>query len=213
MNALLPITNAFTHHNSLSSRQNQAITTRRHSTKSPTESKPYFADYSATIQLPATSPHDKSKPGHGKTAIIAGATGYIGRAVVRECVSRGYHTVSLVRNVTSASLDEALSGSSIVKCNVTDDAEVHSVLAQIAAGRHLLASDDDRAVASSPRAPPLDMLVSCLASPSGIESSVYFVDYAATLSFLNAWKAQNARHFVLLDPFCCHTPMWKMQHA
>ncbi|KAL7483212.1 hypothetical protein ACHAW6_008857, partial [Cyclotella cf. meneghiniana] len=59
----------------------------------------------------------------------------------------------------------------------------------------------------------LDLLVSCLASPSGIESSVYSVDYAATLSFLNAGKAQNARHFVLLSAFCCRNPLLKLQQA
>ncbi|KAL3777680.1 hypothetical protein HJC23_007656 [Cyclotella cryptica] len=216
INALLSTVTAFTHHHSTSSRQNQATTTLLHSAASSTLNKPYFAEYSQTTQLPPAPSHDKSKPGHGKTAIIAGATGYIGRAVVRECVSRGYHTVSLVRNVTSASFDEALAGSSLVRCNVTNDAEVHSIVAEIAAGRHLLAfppaNNDNRATSSS-SAPPIDLLVSCLASPSGIESSVYSIDYAATLSLLHAGRRQNARHFVLLSAYCCRNPLLKLQQA
>jgi divinyl chlorophyllide a 8-vinyl-reductase len=169
------------------------------------QTKPYFADYqrdkSNNIQL-------ENKPGLGKTAIIAGATGYIGRAVVRECISRGYHTVSLVRNVTYASTDDALEGSSLVKCDVTNVAELNNIVAEIAGGKHLLESSSYR---TSP--PPIDLLVSCLASPSGIESEVYSIDYSATLSFLNAGRSQKARHFVLLSAFCCRNPLLKLQQA
>ena len=34
----------------------------------------------------------------GKTAVIAGATGYIGKSTVRESVRQGYKTIALVRD-------------------------------------------------------------------------------------------------------------------
>ena len=179
---------------------------------SPLKTKPFFADYQADeennnpVQL---TNKNNNKPGTGKTAIIAGATGYRGRAVVRECVSRGYHTVSLVRNVTSASTDDALRGSSLVQCNVANDDELNSIIADIADGEHLLES----ASLNKASPPPIDLLISCLASASGIESEVYSIDYSATLSFLNAGRSTKARHFILLSAFCCRNPLLKLQQA
>ena len=204
-------TTAFTHqHNIISSpnHKNKVATSPRYSIESA-GTTPYFADYQTKVTN--NSRHkltsDVNQPGIGKTAIIAGATGYIGRAVVRECVARGYHTVSLVRNVTSASTDDALTGSSLVKCDVANEIELNSIVEDIAGGKHLLTSS------SITQAPPIDILVSCLASPSGIESDVYSIDYSATLSFLNAGRTNNARHFVLLSAFCCRNPLLKLQQA
>ena len=209
LNAMLPTANAFTHHHFASTYNSNSLSTPRLSTIAA-QNKPYFADYQqedATYNPQNHASPNTNKPGLGKAAIIAGATGYIGRAVVRECVARGYNTVSLVRNVTSASSDEALAGSSLVRCDVTNDEEMNSLFAEIAAGKHLLTSP------TSTNPPPIDLLVSCLASPSGIESSVYQIDYSATLSFLNAGRAQKARHFVLLSAFCCRNPLLKLQQA
>ena len=209
LNALFQqTTSAFTHRHfsSLSHRHKVAISPRYSIASAGT--KPYFADYQTEVtNNDRNKLTDVNEPGIGKTAIIAGATGYIGRAVVRECVARGYHTVSLVRNVTSASADDALKGSSLVMCDVANEAELNSVVEDIAGGKHLLASS------SITQAPPIDLLVSCLASPSGIESDVYSIDYSATLSFLNAGRSNNARHFVLLSAFCCRNPLLKLQQA
>eukprot|EP00956_Cyclotella_meneghiniana_P005972 scaffold7802_cov71-Cyclotella_meneghiniana.AAC.7 len=213
---LLPIANAFIHQQSrFLSRHNQviSISSPRCSIASTT-TKPYFADYQTedttnrNCQLEQQSDQNQCKPGIGKTAIVAGATGYIGRAVVRECISRGYHTVSLVRNTTSASKDDALIGSSLVQCNVVDEEELNKIVTEIANGKHLMLASS-----STTQPPPIDLLVSCLASPSGIESEVYSIDYSATLSFLNAGRTNNARHFVLLSAFCCRNPVLKLQQA
>eukprot|EP00970_Alexandrium_tamarense_P008797 scaffold1698_cov201-Alexandrium_tamarense.AAC.26 len=181
--------------------------------------KPFFAEYSdvdtkntnSNNLISSTQQQTNNKVGTGKTAIIAGATGYIGRAVVRECVARGYHTVSLVRNTTSAQLDDALFGSALVECDVTNDDEMRSVLESVAKGEHMLDVD----ATTVKEAPPVDLLVSCLASPSGIESEVYSIDYSATLSFLNAGRSNSvsARHFVLLSAFCVRNPLLKLQQA
>lgn len=62
-----------------------------------------------------------------KVNIIAGATGYIGKSVVRESVRQGYETIALVRDpskVTSsegkAMFGEFFEGAKVVGCDVTD---------------------------------------------------------------------------------------------
>ena len=41
-----------------------------------------------------------------KTVVIAGASGYIGRAVVNESVNRGYNTIALVRSIEKIKSEE-----------------------------------------------------------------------------------------------------------
>lgn len=181
----------------------------------------YFADFVCSSsdehndigKTTATAIASDDLVGSGKTAIIAGATGYIGRAVVRECVARGYNTISLVRDATKAALDEALVGSSLVECDVTNVEEVQRLFSEIAVGKHTFSVDDSSA--TDPIRMPIDMIVSCLASPSGIESEVYAIDYQASLNLLNAGcdPSISARHYVLLSAFCCRNPLLKLQQA
>jgi len=182
--------------------------------------KPYFADYtcmdkhddnSSSSSTVAGTANMNNLIGSGKTAIVAGATGYIGRAVVRECVSRGYNTISLVRDTTKAALDEALIGSSLVECDVQNVAEVQRLFSEIASGKHAFSTSSG----SAAKPLPIDIVCSCLASPSGIESEVYAIDYQATLNLLNAGRdpSISARHFVLLSAFCCRNPLLKLQQA
>lgn len=185
--------------------------------------EPYFVDYtcsgkddsssSSTISS-TTNTNNLIGSGKTKTAIVAGATGYIGRAVVRECVSRGYNTISLVRDATKAALDEALVGSSLVECNVKNAEEVQRLFSEIASGKHAFSYTSTSSEANA--APlPIDIVCSCLASPSGIESEVYAIDYQATLNLLDAGRdpSVSARHFVLLSAFCCRNPLLKLQQA
>jgi NmrA-like family len=62
-----------------------------------------------------------------KVNVIAGATGYIGKSVVRESVRQGYQTVALVRDKSKvesaqgkALYGDFLEGAKIVECNVAD---------------------------------------------------------------------------------------------
>mmetsp|Transcript_4956 Transcript_4956/g.8471 ORF Transcript_4956/g.8471 Transcript_4956/m.8471 type:complete len:480 (-) Transcript_4956:57-1496(-) len=174
-----------------------------------TNTKPYFAEYTCSDE----DDNDSNLIGSGKSAIIAGATGYIGRAVVRECVARGYNTISLVRDATKASLDEALSGSSLVECDVQNVGEVQRLFSEIASGKHAYSTSKGLEGNATPL--PIDIVCSCLASASGIESEVYAIDYQATLNLLNAGRepSVSARHFVLLSAFCCRNPLLKLQQA
>jgi divinyl chlorophyllide a 8-vinyl-reductase len=61
------------------------------------------------------------------TTIIAGATGYIGKSVVRESVRQGYQTVALVRDLKKVQspqgkrlYEEFFKDATIVECDVSD---------------------------------------------------------------------------------------------
>lgn len=131
------------------------------------------------------------------TAVIAGATGYIGKSVVRESVRQGYHTVALVRDV-SKTKEETLEGAEIVQCDVTDAESLKTVLEQIT---------------EQSRTGKIDAIVSCLASRSGVKKDAYLIDYQATLNCLEAGRAVGAGHFVLLSAFCVKNPWLQFQQA
>jgi len=134
-----------------------------------------------------------------KTAVIAGATGYIGRAVVQESVRQGYETFALVRSADKASeYSSDFEGARVVECNVCEPETLQQTFAEITeecGGR------------------PIDLLCSCLASRSGIKKEANEIDYQATLNCLNAGRAVNARHFVLLSAFCVKNPWLQFQQA
>jgi len=174
-----------------------------------TSSKPYYADFApATISELNTI----EGIGRGKTAVVAGATGYIGRAVARECVTRGYNTIALVRDVEKASLDDALDGTRLLQCDVTDAEEVLRLLSEVASGKHLARSYEK---CGDSHDLPVDIVASCLAAESGTEKSVYEIDYQASVNLLEAGSdsSVNARHYLLLSAFCCRNPLLKLQQA
>ena len=136
-----------------------------------------------------------------KTVVVAGATGYIGRAVVRESIDRGYNTIALVRSKNKILSEEgqilygdSFDGASIVEMDVSDAAAISDYLAEI----------DN-----------VDTIVSCLASPVGTKKEAYAIDYQATLNCLNAGRDDrvNARHFILLSAYCVQKPLLQLQQA
>mmetsp|Transcript_25451 Transcript_25451/g.46127 ORF Transcript_25451/g.46127 Transcript_25451/m.46127 type:complete len:380 (-) Transcript_25451:207-1346(-) len=140
-----------------------------------------------------------------KTAVIAGATGYIGKSVVRECVRQGYNTIALVRDAEKVQnkegqmlYGEKFKGARVVQCDVRDEPALESTLADIAK-----ASPDGK----------IDAVISCLASRSGIKKDAYAIDYQASLNCLDAGRAVNARHYVLLSAFCVKNPWLQFQQA
>jgi divinyl chlorophyllide a 8-vinyl-reductase len=135
-----------------------------------------------------------------KTVIVAGATGYIGRAVVEESVKRGYNTVALVRSKAKLETDEgiaayrnAFAGAIVMECDVENPAALNTLMAHMDI--------------------PVDTVISCLASPIGTKKEAYAIDYQASLNCLDAGAAVNARHFVLLSAFCCRRPLLQLQQA
>ncbi|KAJ1423534.1 3,8-divinyl protochlorophyllide a 8-vinyl reductase, putative chloroplast precursor [Ochromonadaceae sp. CCMP2298] len=123
-----------------------------------------------------------------KRVVIVGATGYIGKFVVRESVRRGYDTVAVLR--PGAESRSELDGATIIRGDVTDEASLKAVFEK-----------------------PADVVISCLASRSGIKSDSYLVDYQATLNTLNAAKSAGLGQFILLSAFCVQKPTLQFQQA
>jgi len=151
----------------------------------------------STIMLSSV---EKARVGSGKTAVVAGATGYIGKAVVQECVARGYQTIALVRDKSKLMMKDGLTmdpnyapylkGAKLVNANVEDFNELKCLLEQF----------DN-----------IDVLACCLASATGVKEYAERIDYQASLNFLNAGRAIGARHYVLLSAFCVRRPLLELQ--
>ena len=164
--------------------------------------KPFFADIVEDGRKEIES-NDKSS----KTVCVAGATGYIGRAVVAECVKQGYNTIALVRNATYITSTEdgqdryaeSFKGAQVLEADVEDAAGLTNLI--------------DQAVKESGK--PVESIISCLASPTGTKREAYAIDYQATLNCLNAGRDERiqAKHFVLLSAFCCRNPLLQLQQA
>jgi divinyl chlorophyllide a 8-vinyl-reductase len=106
---------------------------------------------------------------------VVGATGYIGRHVVRELVARRHEVVCFVRQRPGKAPDPALAGAMVRSGEVTD---------RVSVARDGL------------RGERYDAVVSCLASRSGAPVDAWNVDHAANLGVLDASKEAGARHFV-----------------
>lgn len=157
------------------------------------------------VHTPLLSLEEKSKIGLGKTAIIAGATGYIGKAVVAESVQRGYRTVALVRNKDQFFNKEAngtmvqlqplyapyFKGAILEECDVENPVEIEAIFTKYAN--------------------QLDVVCSCLASATGIKGEPKRIDYQATLNLLNCCRKVGGRHFILLSAFCVAKPLLELQ--
>lgn len=147
----------------------------------------------------ATAPADyRLKPREQQRVLVVGATGYIGKYVVKELLARGYDVVVFARSRSGiggkASADETramFEGADVRFGDVTDV----SSLAATAFGQ------------------PVDVVVSCLASRTGGKKDSWLVDYQATSNVLQAARNAGAQHFVLLSAICVQKPELEFQRA
>ncbi len=119
-----------------------------------------------------------------KKVLVAGATGYIGRAVVQELVAQGYEVVALVRRLSADPVvQDHLAGAELRVSDVCDTASLRRGLR----GEHF------------------DVVVSCIASRSGATDDARAVDRDANLNLLEKARACDA-HFILLSAICVQKP-------
>ena len=118
--------------------------------------------------------------------LLAGATGYIGQAVLRELVAQGHEVVALVRPGRRLTTD-AQDSVTRIEVSLTDDA------------------DWDQQV------PPVDGVISCLASRSGAPRDARQVEFEANRKLLEYAERAAARHFVLLSAICVQMPRLAFQ--
>ncbi|MFZ4800751.1 MAG: NAD(P)-dependent oxidoreductase [Chlorobium sp.] len=134
-----------------------------------------------------------------KRVFVVGATGYIGKFVVRELVARGYDVVSFVRersgigsNTSSDEVRHQLKGSGV---RFGDVSSIDSLMQSGINGEHF------------------DVVVSCLTSRNGGIKDSWNIDYQATRNALDTGKAAGATHFVLLSAICVQKPLLEFQRA
>jgi divinyl chlorophyllide a 8-vinyl-reductase len=133
-----------------------------------------------------------------KRVLLAGATGYIGRAVARELVRRHYEVVALVRPTAAGNpardleaLRARLPGCDVRVASITDPAQLAAALEGLT----------------------IDAAVSCIASRSGAPADAWQIDCEANRNLLDAARRAGARHFVLLSAICVQRPRLVFQHA
>ena len=134
-----------------------------------------------------------------KRVFVVGATGYIGKFVVRELVARGYKVVSFARersgvnaSTTSELTRQQLQGSEVRFGDVCD---MNSLMKDGIRGEKF------------------DAVISCLTSRTGGIKDAWMIDYQATHNALEAGKAAGACQFVLLSAICVQKPLLEFQRA
>ncbi len=134
-----------------------------------------------------------------KRVFVVGATGYIGKFVVRELVARGYDVVSFARersgvgsSTTSDQVRNQLKSSDV---RFGDVRSIESILHNGIKGEHF------------------DVIVSCLTSRNGGVKDSWNIDYLATRNALDAGKSAGATQFVLLSAICVQKPLLEFQRA
>lgn len=130
--------------------------------------------------------------------VVAGPTGYIGKFVTKELISRGYQVTALAREkagikgkMGKEDTQKEFEGARVVFGDVTDTASISA------------AAFDQ----------PADVVVCCLASRTGGKKDSWAIDYQATKNVLDAARKAGAKHFVLLSAICVQRPLLEFQKA
>ncbi len=139
------------------------------------------------------------RPAAGKRVFLAGATGYIGRNVARELVSRGWEVVCFARRQ-----------SGVAGVNSLDQTRRLLAGCEVRAGE---VCDAESLRRDGFRGEAFDAVVSCLASRSGGIEDSWRIDYRATRDLLDASLECGAGHFLLLSAICVQKPRLAFQQA
>jgi divinyl chlorophyllide a 8-vinyl-reductase len=124
-----------------------------------------------------------------RRVLVLGATGTIGRATARALVSRGHEVVCLVRRPADTATP---AGGTERTVDLFDTVS--------------LARD-------GVRGEPFDVLVSCLASRTGLPDDAWAIDYSAQVNALQASRAAGVTHVVHLSAICVQKPILAFQQA
>jgi divinyl chlorophyllide a 8-vinyl-reductase len=135
----------------------------------------------------------------GRRVFVLGATGTIGRATVRALLQRGHQVVCFVR--PRAGVGGALT---------PDDST------RLLAGATLRFGDVTAADALARdgfRGEPFDVLLSCLASRTGVPRDAWAIDHLAHVQALEAARHAGVSQVVLLSALCVQRPLLAFQQA
>jgi divinyl chlorophyllide a 8-vinyl-reductase len=127
-------------------------------------------------------------PPRRQRVLLLGATGTIGRATAQALLDDGHEVVCLVRPGATGLPPAAL----LRSCQVTDPISLR----------------DDGV-----RGEGFDVLVSCLASRSGVPEDAWAIDHRAHVLALEEARRAGVRHVVLLSAICVQKPKLAFQQA
>lgn len=145
------------------------------------------------------SPIVRPDPPDGLRAFVLGATGTAGRATVRALRRAGHAVVCLVRSgPTSEEIDAVRRAA-----DLPPDIELRAGDVTDAASLRRDGFRGER----------FDVLVSCLASRTGVPADAWAIDHRAHVLALEAAKEAGVRHVVLLSAICVQKPRLAFQHA
>jgi divinyl chlorophyllide a 8-vinyl-reductase len=122
-----------------------------------------------------------------KNILLFGATGTIGRAVLRTLQQRGHHVVAFARSEGATDLGVEIRRGSF--------------------------ADPDSLSKSVFQGAPFDVVLSCMASRNGVPQDAWDIDYQAHVNVLKAARTAAAGHFILLSSICVQRPLLAFQQA
>lgn len=142
--------------------------------------------------------------------LVLGASGTIGRAVVRSLLDHGHEAVCLVR--PGAARARGPRGS-VDAAPAHPSRDIPDVLLAGAELRYGLATDPASLRDQGLRGERFDALISCLASRTGSPADAWRIDYQAHVDALSAAREAGIGQMVLLSAICVQKPLLAFQQA
>jgi divinyl chlorophyllide a 8-vinyl-reductase len=118
---------------------------------------------------------------------VAGATGYIGREIVKRALKRGYTVHASVRPNSKAALPH-------------NDRLIFDVIQ----------AERDKTAFNIPTGASV---ISCISSRTGTAKDAHNIDYQMNMALLNYARASDANVFLMLSAICVQKPKLAFQHA
>ncbi|KQP73455.1 epimerase [Methylobacterium sp. Leaf111] len=134
-----------------------------------------------------------------RRVLLLGATGTIGRATARALAARGHAVVCLVRRPAGPAPPAGAGDPPGAPPGVTE--------------RIVDFTDPASLARDGIRGEPFDVLVSCLASRTGLPDDAWAIDYGVSVRALQASRAAGVTHVVLLSAICVQKPILAFQQA
>lgn len=123
--------------------------------------------------------------------VLFGATGTIGRAVLQELTSRGLRVTCVVRPGSENRLSNLAEQADIVQASLENAENLIDVFSTT----------------------PVDAVLSCLASRTGVPRDAWAIDHQANRVILSAAERAGVRQMVLVSAICVQRPKLAFQRA
>ena len=147
---------------------------------------------------------------NARRVLVLGASGTIGRAVVRSLLDRGHDAVCLVRPRAPGPHGGRHNPDAALTHAPRDTPDIALAGAEI---RYGLATDPTSLREHGLRGERFDALISCLASRTGAPADAWRIDYQAHVDALSVAREAGIGQMVLLSAICVQKPLLAFQQA